>query len=87
MSETKRFDVLKVTKYLRFVDVSEDNRKTVTVKVLSTKNGILLGIIKWYVVWRQYAFFPQRWTVWNKDCLLDINQFIVDLMLKRKKHR
>jgi hypothetical protein len=44
-----------------------------------------IGVIKWYSNWRQYCFFPNGETIWNKDCLDDINEVIIDLMnIKRK---
>lgn len=42
-----------------------------------------LGVLKWYVSWRQYCFFPQPETVFNKGCLEDINHFITQLMEAR----
>jgi len=44
-----------------------------------------LGEIKWFGKWRQYSFFPEPNTVFEKQCMKDIISFIEDLMLKRKK--
>jgi hypothetical protein len=44
-----------------------------------------LGEIKWFGRWRTYAFFPEPDTVFEKQCMKDITNFIEDLILKRKK--
>lgn len=49
------------------------------------KAPIILGRIQWYSPWRQYTFSPAYPTVWNKDCLNTINEFIINLMEERKK--
>ena len=45
---------------------------------------IVLGRISWYPQWRQYIFSPCENTVWNKDCLKDIQDFLQKLMDERK---
>jgi len=47
----------------------------------------LLGEIKWFGRWKQYSFFPESDTVWNRECLDDINRFISQLMLERQLKR
>jgi hypothetical protein len=49
---------------------------------ISTK----LGEIKWFGRWRQYAFFPEPNTVFEKQCMKDITNFLENLMLERKRH-
>ena len=49
------------------------------------KKNTILGRISWYPQWRQYAFSPGYPTVWNKDCLNTITEFIINLMEERKK--
>jgi hypothetical protein len=39
----------------------------------------MLGIIKWFGRWRQYAFFPDNGTVYNVECLNDITIHIKEL--------
>jgi len=46
-----------------------------------------IGVIKWYGNWRQYCFFPYGETIWNSDCLNDINSVIADLMKSRNKKK
>ena len=58
--------------------------KTTIYSVNTNSNNDRIGIIKWYSMWRQYCFFPEADTVWNKECLNDVNEFIQVLMDKRK---
>ena len=43
-----------------------------------------LGEIKWRGPWRKYAFFPERDTLYEADCLRDIAQFCED---RTKEHK
>ena len=61
----------KESKYLVFTTI-EIKPKTRVIKVESKLHGNVLGIIKWFPGWRQYAFFPEISTLFNKTCLLDI---------------
>ena len=65
-----------MSKYLRF-DLLEQKTKT---KVIEVKSRLQLysrlGIIKWYASWRQYAFFPENGTLFNVECLNDIQSYI-----------
>lgn len=45
---------------------------------------IKLGEIRWFGRWRQYAFFPEPNTVYEKQCMQDITNFLKKLMLDRK---
>lgn len=51
-----------------------------------------LGEIKWFSRWRQYTFFPDKETVYNPACLLQIVEFcsqatvVHRIMLHAKKH-
>ena len=72
------------SKYLEFYLLERKPRTTVW-QVKSKHSGDILGVIKWFGKWRQYAFFPWLDTIWNPDCMTDIIQFIRELMDKRKK--
>jgi len=65
----------KESKYLIFTTI-EIKPKTRVIEVTSKNIGNVLGIIKWFPGWRQYAFFPEVATVFNKNCLLDIVTYI-----------
>ena len=65
----------------------EDTGKTKKYNVLTKDSvSIKLGEIKWFGRWRQYSFFPEPNTVFEKQCLTDITNFIVKLMNERKKN-
>lgn len=74
--------------YLRFVErPPAEGRKTKTVSVIATRDSALLGEIKWFGRWRQYAFFPYHDTIFNPDCLDSINAEIRRLMDERREAR
>jgi len=62
-------------------------RKTAVVAVDSRSSGATLGWIKWFGRWRQYAFFPEPGTVFNPECMDDINSVIRSLMNERTADR
>jgi len=51
-----------------------------------TKVGLpdVLGEVKWFGCWRQYAFFPFPGTAYERQCLRDIAEFCET---KTKEHR
>jgi len=59
--------------------------KTKVVIVRSAQHGNVLGLIRWFGRWRQYAFWPQPNTVFNPGCLAEINGTIRDLMGERRR--
>ena len=72
-----------MSKYLWFVLMS-DTGKTQAYKVTSARHGSILGEIYWYGQWRQYVFEPTPDTIWNKDCLRELGEFLMRLMADRK---
>jgi len=73
------------TRYLSFKllkDIAPEH-KTQTWGVYSVRNGTLLGQIKWWGAWIQYAFFPEPGTLFNVQCMKDICAFIKGLMRER----
>lgn len=72
--------------YIDFVKV-EEKPKTSVYEVRSKSSGIVLGIVKWYGSWRQYCFFPESKTLWNRTCLLEIGGFVLGLMEDRKEKK
>lgn len=73
--------------YLTFIERTIPGRKTVQVRIFSASQGTPLGCIQWLGRWRQYAFFPEPGTVWNPDCLRDVNERIASLMEARRAER
>ena len=70
-------------KYLIFT-LTDIGAKTCVWNVVSKNNGIILGTIKWYGPWRQYCFYPCYETIYNKDCLNVIIEFIKENKDKRR---
>lgn len=76
------------SKYLAFhlLPFKEQNPKTWKIDVQSLDDiGINLGIIKYYAQWRQYGFYPNDGTVFEKTCLSDITNFLIRLNELQKK--
>lgn len=69
------------SQYLEFeLDLEASaGRKTEVWRIYSKRSGDLLGTIKWFGRWRQYAFFPEEGTIWNNDCLATVHIFVTDL--------
>ena len=70
-------------KFIRF-DFLEKKPKTNIYAVVNIKYGNTLGIIKWHSHWRKYCFFAEGNTIYDVSCLIEIKDFIQDLMDKRK---
>ncbi len=84
MNEPSMFDLpMRTTEYLEFYLV-ERKPKTNVYSVMSRRHGTNLGVVKWYPSWRQYAFFPSDETVFNAECLENVEAFLVHLMEERK---
>ena len=75
-----------VYEYIRFEGDSEffPSRKTKVFTCDNTNTGVRLGTVSWSRAWRQYCFEPAVQTVFSKSCLLDICDFINQLMEERK---
>lgn len=71
-------------KWIDFMDVSSQAKKTKTFLVINRESKTQIGEVKWYGAWRQYSFFPNPKTVYERQCLLDIAKFINQLMVERK---
>lgn len=78
-------ELLKETKHLSFY-LEERKPKTIIVKV-ENKSMEDLGIIKWYAPWRQYCYMGECDIILAKSCLQDIQEFITELMERRKNEK
>lgn len=74
-----------MSEYLSFEEDDHYEGKTKRIVVVSKHHLNILGEIKWYGPWRQYTFFPEEATVWNTQCLEDIQDEIKRLMDERKQ--
>ena len=70
-------------KYIHFDQIPSKTKTSIWL-CLNNKSLGTLGWVKWHGAWRQYCFFPQPTTVFNKGCMEDINDFITQLMEERK---
>ncbi len=86
LTQAQLFDTDK--EYITFKLASEQKPKTWVYDIFTkvtevvsgvTPHGILLGQIRWYAQWRQYALYPEERTVFEKKCLTDITDFIKEL--------
>jgi hypothetical protein len=55
--------------FLRFQEIPNPGKRTRVVHVKAKISGSLLGVIKWYGQWRQYVFYPEPQTLFNRVCL------------------
>jgi hypothetical protein len=74
------------SKYLSFELDDHYEGKTERVTIVSKKHIAILGEIRWFGRWRQYAFFPGANTVWNPECMDDVKACI-DVLVFRYRHR
>lgn len=75
-------------KYIQF-DCESTTGKTDIWSISNNKNEYL-GEVKWYAPWRQYCYYPEydysvECTVLAGNCLIDIADFIKQLMDERRK--
>lgn len=74
-----------MSKWLQFVlQPRPEGKKTDTWFVQSNANGGVLGVIRWYGPFRKYTFEPRPNTVYDADCLADIQGQLNNLMRERK---
>ena len=50
--------------------------KTDIWSVVAKEGEFVLGHVKWHSPWKKYTFFPLDQTLFEKDCLRDIAQFL-----------
>ena len=72
-----------MAKWIQFVEFPAAG-KTRNWTVTANEGGAVLGIVKWYIPWRKYCFFPERNCVFEQDCLRDIAEFCE---VRTKTHR
>lgn len=72
-------------KYLDFCEMTKDGKKTKIFLVADKQYHMHLGSVRWFPRWRRYCFFPASYTVYDANCLAEVQQVIVSEMTKRKK--
>jgi hypothetical protein len=70
--------------WITFKEGDSTGKKTKVFGVFAKTDDSLIGYVKWYGPWRQYAFYPGTNTVYERQCLMDITKFIHHLMQERK---
>jgi len=65
-------------KYITMIK-TKDLPRTAIFDVYTKSGDAVLGEIKFFPRWRQYCFFPEDDCVFSKGCMVDINDFIVQL--------
>jgi hypothetical protein len=73
-----------MNQYIEFKQIPYEG-KTKRFEIISKSSGDILGRISWHGAWRQYTFSPAYPTIWNKDCLNDVANFLFNLMEERKR--
>lgn len=69
--------------YIEFIE-TKDTGKTKKFCV-NSKTGCYLGVVSWYSGWRRYVFKPESETIFDSKCMLEIIEFINELMNDRRK--
>ncbi len=73
------------SKYIYFEMANKHNPSSWIVDVIADDGDVKLGQIRFYAHWRQYAFYPENGTVYEKTCLRDITKFVVMMNDVQKK--
>ena len=74
--------VMRMSKYLDFkVNPNKKNGTKLVYQVVSKRGKGILGEIAWYYKWRQYCFYPDNATIYNKTCMQDIINFMNKLKI------
>lgn len=71
-------------KYIDFELADNHNPNTWIVNVIDEESNVL-GKVKWFAHWRQYAFYPEPYSIYEKTCMQDIINFI-KLINKQQKN-
>jgi hypothetical protein len=63
-------------KYLTFVELDPEGRRTKVYSIYGRGLDMLLGYIRFRPQWRCYVFHPEHHTLFDIKCLRDISEFI-----------
>lgn len=58
--------------------------RTDTWFIISKVSETILGEVRWFGRRRQYSFYPEPGTIYNGECLRDIEAFLAEKMRERK---
>lgn len=80
ISEAKMLE----SEFIYVEKVELPKRKTPIYKLFNMSNqDIKLGEIKWFGAWRQYCFYPEGNTIFDRKCLTYINNFLEEVNKKK----
>jgi hypothetical protein len=65
-----------VTYWLHFEEMPKSAERKTLIFAAVTKEGQVIGQIRWFAAWRKYCFYPFAETVWEENCLRQIADFI-----------
>jgi hypothetical protein len=71
--------------FIHFVKIADKTRTSVW-SCQNNKTDDELGKIEWYPGWRQYCYFPTVQAVYSIGCLVNIAEFISQLMKERAEN-
>lgn len=76
-------------RFIQFVRANKQAPRTwiYLVRERDSSGSGLIGIVKWFAQWRQYGFYPESGTVFEKTCLTDIRDFCIDLNERQRLKR
>lgn len=72
------------TKYLIFAPLAVRPEMKTRIWAVKPKTGGIIGTVRWFGPWRQYALFPVMNSIYERQCLRDIADFCER---KTKEHR
>lgn len=70
--------------YIEFVRQDVKKRLTLVYHCRNIKSRDLLGFVQWSRNWKQYCFYPEGSTIFNRGCLMDVYDFLDGLMEDRR---
>lgn len=74
------------SEYFEVIEQKIDKRKTAIYEIWHIEN-YPLGEIKWFASWRKFCFFPNKDTVWDMKCLVEILDLLNDINSKYKEDK
>ena len=65
-----------IGKFKKAVERNQPADRKTRAWVIADRYGGELGEVLWYSPWRQYVFKPARDTVFNHECLFELQRFL-----------
>ena len=68
--------------YIHFVPLGSSTSGLTKLWSVKSVAGVTLGTISWHAPWRRYCFTPATNTIFDANCLQEINNFLFQEMVK-----